>query len=92
MKKEIDPDLSAEELADLILEKPETTEQCGRDDWLKLTGDEWVRLLSELPQFADKCDWPRLANVQIGELLKAHPSLADQMPMMKYIDFIDSPE
>ena len=53
MKKEIDPDLSAEELADLILEKPETTEQCGRDDWLKLTGDEWVRLLSELPQFAD---------------------------------------
>ena len=57
MKKEIDPDLSAEELADLILEKPETTEQCGRDDWLKLTGDEWVRLLSELPQFADKCPW-----------------------------------
>ena len=78
MKKEIDPDLSAEELADLILEKPETAEQCGRDDWLKLTGDEWERLLSEQPQFADKCHWREFSAGNWAELIGNQPQFADK--------------
>ena len=78
MKKEIDPDLSAEELADLILEKPETAEQCGRDDWLKLTGDEWARLLSEQTQLADKCRWRELSAGNWAELIGNQPQFADK--------------
>ena len=78
MKKGIDPELSADELADLILEKPETAEQCGVDDWLKLTGDEWVRLLSEQPQLAGECRWREFSAGNWAELIGNQPQFADK--------------
>ena len=76
MKTEIDPSLSSEELADILLENPEAAESCGWDDLDKLTGEDWARLLTKHPRLADKCHWSSLSGEDWAELLCGQPQFA----------------
>ena len=46
--------------------------------WIKLDGDNWGRLLSAQPQFADKCDWSKFQGGDWAKLLSAQPQFADK--------------
>ena len=44
-------------------------------DW---AGHEWVRLLKEHPEQADKCDWAKLEGEDWADLLQEQPQFADK--------------
>lgn len=76
MKTDIDPSLSAEELADIILENPEAAESCDLSVLDKLSGEDWVRLLTKHPRLADKCRWSSLSGEDWAVLLCSQPQFA----------------
>lgn len=41
-------------------------------------GKEWADLLSEYPEFADKCDWAKLSDEDWTTLLEKQPQFADK--------------
>ena len=43
-----------------------------------MDGRDWVNLLSEHPEFTDKCDWKELRSDDWKELLKARPEFAEK--------------
>jgi hypothetical protein len=43
-----------------------------------MTGVDWVSLLKEQPQFADKCDWSKLDGNNWAYLLRYQPQFADK--------------
>ena len=45
------------------------------DDWSKLDGDDWSRLLFEQPQLAEHCDWSKLDGWDWSWLLRQQPEL-----------------
>lgn len=51
-----------------------------------LSGEDWAELLSNQPQFADKCPWEKLEGFDWAELLSAQPQFADQCPQEKLDD------
>ncbi len=48
--------------------------------WQNLNGSDWSELLSEKPQFADKCDFKLLDDDNWQRLLKKQPQFAEKRP------------
>ncbi len=65
---------TAEDFSDIAPEEFEDLDLSGLDS------DKWVWLLIFQPQFADKCDWNKLPQVDIECLLKSHPDLEKYIP------------
>ena len=53
------------------------------EDWSKLEACNWVKLLSEQPQFADKCDWSKLDGWNWQLLLEKQPQFSDKCDWSK---------
>ena len=86
MQTEIDPSLSSEELADILLENPGAAESCDLSDLDKLAGEDWVRLLTKHPRLADKCNWSSLSGEDWAELLCGQPQFADRCDAWDQMD------
>lgn len=51
----------------------------GTDDWFSLGPEEWVRILSRQPQFADKCKkWKNFGTKEWVKILRSQPQFADR--------------
>ena len=49
-----------------------------------LEGRDWVYLLRQQPQFADKCDWPKLDAFDWRKLIELRPEFVEKCDMGKF--------
>ncbi len=69
--------LASADIADLILENYEEAERNYDLSWKRINGEDWVRILTKLPQLADKCDWSEVTTYDWVELLRERPEFVD---------------
>ncbi len=69
--------LASADIADKILENYEEAERNYDLSWKRINGEDWVRILTKLPQLADKCDWSEVMNVDWVELLRERPEFVE---------------
>jgi len=69
--------LASADIADLILEDYEKSERDYDLSWKRINGEDWARILTKYPQFADKCDWSEFTNVDWVELLRERPEFVE---------------
>ena len=57
-------------------------------DFENLTGEQWVQLLCEHPEFADKCDWDNLYPHEWSKLLAVQPQFVEKCKLLDKLDDI----
>ena len=84
--------MESNELVEALIEDTSLASDFDRLNlWDEFDSDDWVELLSEQPQFDNKCNkWERFDSFDWSDLLSAQPQFADKCPDKMYDQFIQA--